>query len=209
MNIYKIIILLLLTFTQSCLMGQRKKECSQYLGGYYGISIPLSGNFMIHTSWAVPSVEYTWHIGQWFAVGAYMGYFSSQEKGITSDQYEGDRVNGYTDRKISSFQLGIPLYFSFQPENNRFKPYMRLSGGESNIAYEITGDQINYSLRRKWSGFADLGFGCRFFFNDEQKWGLDICGTHKWSLSPWKLMDIPDNNRFEITLGILIKISRN
>lgn len=204
----KMIVLVVLTCVYGCLMGQIKNERTHYLGGYWGVSIPSAGNFMNRASWMVPSAEYTWHAFSWFATGACVGYLSGQEKGTTSDHYEGDPVSGYTDRQLSSFLCGIPFYFSYPSGSHRFQPYVRLAGGMANTTYEITGDQINRSVVRKWSGFANVGIGCRYFFNPEHKWGLDLRCMQSWSGPSWELTDVRNNNRFELSLGILIKISR-
>lgn len=207
MNAYKGIVILVLICVHGGLLGQRKSERSHYLGAYYGMSIPLSGNFMKHISPVMFSAEYTWHVLPWFTVGGYAGYSSGEEKGLTSDRYEGDLVNGYTERQVSLLRCGIPFYFSFPSEYNRLEPYIRVAGGVSNVTYKIKGDQINRSFVCQWSGVIDLGFGCRFFFNEEHQWGLDFCGTYRWNPSSWKLMNVQNNHCFELSLGILIKLS--
>lgn len=202
------IALIVLVCMYSCLVGQVKNERAHYLAGYWGVSLPPAGNLMNRVSWVQPSAEYTWHALSWFATGGYLGYLSGREKEMTSDRYEGDPVSGYTDRKISSFLCGVPFYFSYPSAVCRFQPYLRLAAGLANTTYKITGDQINRSVVREWSGFAGVGIGCRYFFNPEHKWGLDVRCTRNWGGPSWKLMDVRNNDRFELSLGVLIKISR-
>lgn len=209
MGVYKkIMVLAALSCLYGGLSGQVKTERPHYVGGYWGVSLPSSGNFMKGASWTAPAAEYTFQVVPWFAFGGYVGYVSGQEKGITSDRYEGDAVSGYTDRQMSSFRCGIPFYFSYSSGNRRFEPYIRLAGGAVNTDYKIAGDQINRSEVRKWSVFADAGVGCRYFLNKERRWGIDLRCTQKWNQASWELMDIGNDNRFELSLGILLKISR-
>lgn len=190
----------------NCLTGQVKKGRSHELGVHWGVSLPASGNFMNKASWIVPSAEYTWHVLPWFAAGGYVEYMSGQENGMTSDSYEGDPVSGYTDRKMSSFMAAVPFYFSYPL--GRFEPYVRLSGGVVNTTCKITGDQINRSVMQKWAGVADLGIGCRYYWDEGCRWGVDLRCMRRWSNYSWELMDVRNDNRFEISLGVLVRLSR-
>lgn len=201
----KIMIGLVLVCLCHSVTGQVRKRPYE-LGVHWGVSLPASGNFMNKASWIAPSLEYTWHALPWFAVGGEVKYLSGQEKGQTSDYYDGGPVNGYTDREIASFGASVPFYFSYPLDNDRFEPYVRLSGGIINTRYKITGDQINRSMIQKWAGTADLGIGCRYYWGEGRRWGMDLRCMHRWSHSSWDLMGIRNDNRFEVSWGLLLRL---
>lgn len=175
------------------------------LGGR--LSVPVGSNLMNKTGLLFPVLEGEWRLSPLFATGISVTYGSTSEHGFTRDRYAGSLIDGRSFREYSALTLLLQWrWYMWGKRDYRLQPYFLLAGGADLTRYKITGEQINSSRIRGWSGVLMSEFGGRYALGAARRFAVDLrCGYRYGGLS-WKLMDIRRDNRVVITLGLVVNL---
>lgn len=206
-SLFFIILFIVLLSCSKVLCAQDRTVPGVTLGLGGRLSVPVGSNLMNKTGLLFPVLEGEWRLSPLFATGISVTYGSTSEHGFTRDRYAGSLIDGRSFREYSALTLLLQWrWYMWGKRDYRLQPYFLLAGGADLTRYKITGEQINSSRIRGWSGVLMSEFGGRYALGAARRFAVDLrCGYRYGGLS-WKLMDIRRDNRVVITLGLVVNL---
>jgi outer membrane scaffolding protein for murein synthesis (MipA/OmpV family) len=170
----------------------------------WGASIPTGGeNFRNKTSVISPSVAWEYRLTPHLSAGLSTGYGYAGETGVTRDMQNGDRVDGYSERRLTLVPVQARLrLFPLGSRETMFRPFVTLSGGGQYARFRITGEAIYSSNATNFEGLLSAGGGVRCHPRADKGLFVELSGDWQWAGNAFEVMNTRSQRSVEIRLGV-------
>lgn len=190
-------------FLAFCLMAPDavRAQGKQSLSVHYGITFPTGGGFIGGAGFADLSVEYGIRLNRMLSAGLSAGYGYDRRQGLTTDRYNGDLVNGFSDRNLTVVPMHVWLRYFPWKQQSRWQPYIMLGAGVQYARFDIRGDQIDSRSKGTWGVSISPQLGTRFFPWAGNRIFFDGRVSWRYSANEWEVFNIDSIRRLCVSLG--------
>lgn len=204
----KRVILLILAFTILCGIYQgRAQERVHSISLLWGMSVPAGDNFLNRTTFIAPQLEWELRFPGAWAVGISTGCIRGDERGRTSDRFEGDFISGFSSRRLTLVPItGYGRWYPLAGCSTDLQPYVSVGLGAEFVSYFIAGETVSTSKAQRWSYLATGEIGCRYALCKKGRVSLDLRGSYFSGGSSWKTVEKKGDCRFGIAMGVNFKL---
>ena len=124
-------------------------------------------------------------------------------KNLLSDFYDGDLVAGFTDRRLILLPLTAHLrWFPGASPQQKLQPFIGVAAGGQYADFRITGDQINTSRGRSWSGVVMPEAGISFAPVSGGRLRFEAACAWQYASNRWPVMHVGSLRGLYVRAGI-------